>query len=107
MPKKHVFLALSIVLLSWKDFALAGVPHPYKSREECTNRELQKYSEPNQVALVTAIRFCNDYFVRIEKLQVERCGLNYDKASKAGATHEQIMRVAREDAASCLEKIER
>ena len=80
----------------------AQLSQRYQSREECVNLELQKYRTPSDAAYVAATRFCNEYFVKIEAEKIRKCGFDYDKALGAGATHEQILRVAKGESKDCL-----
>jgi hypothetical protein len=93
---------LPLLLLVITTQASAQLFQKYQSREDCVNRELQRYSAATDAALIAATRFCNEYFVKIEIEQIKKCGYRYDEAIKAGNSHEEIRNYMLREKAHCL-----
>ena len=97
---RYFFIVFTMIL--GISSASAQLFQKYQSREECINRELQKYTIANEVAFVAVNRFCGELFTKIESETIRKCGFNYDAAVNAGATHSQIVTLVRADKPNCL-----
>lgn len=92
-------ILLTIVFLP----ATAQVSQKYQSRDECVNRELQKYPSPTQVAYAAAFRFCDGLFTKIEIEKIDKkCGFNYHLAIKDGYTHAEVIEYIAKSNPTCL-----